>query len=310
MCDSVASKYYALRNTVALTRGLGLTETYNLFHENRENDEDIRQFRELHVEMDKAVVTAYGWSDLDLVHGFYETKQGLRFTVCESARREILARLLRLNHERYAQEIEQGQQETKPKRRSVDATKPKRTKKEKASSRDAGMTLFDSAALDTAFPASDRDRRMCGLLCDLVAAKPRTPEAAYRRALIIALGAEKYGAFLLGEDRARYTALALEFRGTGPQDPEPIPWAVMLRLLSMRGILRQDANAVLEPDHRFAEGRASFPSCDPQLIRLVHQATGRLEELLSSVQTPSRSDDDLISQFNQDQQVLLGGVVQ
>jgi len=41
---------------------------------------------------------------LDLGHGFHETAQGIRFTVSEAARREILSRLLKLNHERYEEE--------------------------------------------------------------------------------------------------------------------------------------------------------------------------------------------------------------
>lgn len=306
---AIGETYHEHRRQIMTECQQGLTKTYNRFHDPEESDVEIEQLRELHMAMDKAVATAYGWTDLELGHGFHETKQGLRFTVSESARRESLARLLRLNHERYAQELEQSQQETKPKRRSVDATKPKRLRKEKASSRPAGMTLFDSVEVDTAFPAADRERRMCGLLCDLVAARPRMPEAAYRRALILALAAEKYGAFLLGEDRTRYEALARELWGTGPQDPAPIPWMVMLRLLTERGILHKHANAVLEPDQRFGEGRATYPACEPEFIRLIHQATERLEERLSSVQTPSRPDDDLVSQFNQDQQSLFGGVV-
>ena len=54
--------------------------------------------------MDNAVAAAYGWTDLDLGHGFHETKQGIRYTISEPARREVLARLLKLNHERYAEE--------------------------------------------------------------------------------------------------------------------------------------------------------------------------------------------------------------
>jgi hypothetical protein len=34
-------------------------------------------------------------------HGFHETKQGMRYTI-------LLDRLLRLNHERYAEEVAQG----------------------------------------------------------------------------------------------------------------------------------------------------------------------------------------------------------
>src|SRR5206468_12743585 len=86
----------------------GLTKTYNRFHISDETDAEIQKLRDLHVEMDRAVADAYGWSDLDLGHGFHETRQGVRFTISESARREVLARLLKLNHERYAEEVKQG----------------------------------------------------------------------------------------------------------------------------------------------------------------------------------------------------------
>ena len=33
--------------------------------------------------MDRAVAAAYGWSDLDLSHGFHETKQGVRYTISD-----------------------------------------------------------------------------------------------------------------------------------------------------------------------------------------------------------------------------------
>ena len=96
------------RNRIMLSRQEGLTKTYNRFHDPDESAADIQKLRDLHVEMDNAVAAAYGWSDLDLGHGFHETKQGTRFTISESARREVLARLLKLNHERYAEEVAQG----------------------------------------------------------------------------------------------------------------------------------------------------------------------------------------------------------
>ena len=58
-------------------------------------------FRQLHHEINQAVAHAYGWDDLELEHGFHETKQGLRYTISEAARREVLDRLLLLNHERH-----------------------------------------------------------------------------------------------------------------------------------------------------------------------------------------------------------------
>ncbi len=79
---------------IMLSRQEGLTKTYNRFHDPDESAADIQTLRDLHVEMDQAVAAAYGWTDLDLGHGFHETKQGLRFTLSEPARREVLARLL------------------------------------------------------------------------------------------------------------------------------------------------------------------------------------------------------------------------
>jgi hypothetical protein len=46
-------------------------------------------------------------------HGFHETAQGVRYTVSEAARREVLGRLLELNHQRYAEEVAAGVHETK-----------------------------------------------------------------------------------------------------------------------------------------------------------------------------------------------------
>jgi hypothetical protein len=112
-------EYHEHRRQTMLARQEGLTKTYNRFHDPDEMSADIQKLRQLHVEMDQAVAAAYGWTDLDLGHGFHETKQGLRHTISEPARREVLARLLRLNHERYAEEVRQGLHEKK---------KPKSTK--------------------------------------------------------------------------------------------------------------------------------------------------------------------------------------
>lgn len=105
--DRVGEKYHNYRQKVMVTSQLGITDTYNRFHDFGEVGADIQKLRELQVEMDTSVAAAYGWSDLDLGHGFYETKQGTRFTISESARREVLARLLKLNHERHEKESRQ-----------------------------------------------------------------------------------------------------------------------------------------------------------------------------------------------------------
>jgi len=102
-----------------VTRQEGLTKTYNRFHNPEENSADIQRLQELHQEMDEAVARAYGWTDLRLEHGFHETKQGVRFTISEAARREVLDRLLDLNHQRYAEEEAEGLHEKGAKKKAV-----------------------------------------------------------------------------------------------------------------------------------------------------------------------------------------------
>lgn len=108
--DAASRAYYELRQKIALDRQVGLTEVYNQLHDQGEAAVDVARLRELHAELDLAVAAAYGWSDLDLNHEFRDTKQGVRHTISETARRTILDRLLALNHQRHAEETSAGQQ--------------------------------------------------------------------------------------------------------------------------------------------------------------------------------------------------------
>lgn len=104
--DAIGEHYYTRRQTIMQTRREGLTKIYNRFHNAHDHAPDIQQLRDLHVEMDRAVAAAYGWQDLALDHSFHDTRQGVRFTVSETARRELLDRLLALNHQRHREEVE------------------------------------------------------------------------------------------------------------------------------------------------------------------------------------------------------------
>lgn len=124
--DEVGMEYEEARKMIMLARQEGLTKTYNRFHNRSEQSPDIAQLRALHVEMDQAVAAAYGWSDLDLGHGFHATKQGERYTISEPARRTVLDRLLALNHQRHAEEVAAGLHDKKPKKPAppADGTAP------------------------------------------------------------------------------------------------------------------------------------------------------------------------------------------
>jgi hypothetical protein len=132
--QGIGEQYHSARHHIMLTRQEGLTRTYYHFHDKKDISTDIQKLRQLHVEMDNAVAAAYGWTDLDLGHDFHETKQGRRFTISEPARREVLARLLKLNHERYAEEVAQGLHDKGKKKATVKKSKPKKTEQ--------GPTLF------------------------------------------------------------------------------------------------------------------------------------------------------------------------
>ena len=102
--ENIGQSYHRFRQDLMASRQEGLTAAYNRFHNPQETATDIRKLRALHVEMDQAVAAAYGWTDLDLGHGFHQTKQGIRYTISEPARREVLDRLLALNHARHTSE--------------------------------------------------------------------------------------------------------------------------------------------------------------------------------------------------------------
>ena len=106
--SSLSTKVETLLKSIIQNSGQGYTFAYNRFHNPDQTAADIQQLRSLHIEMDNAVAAAYGWQDIDLGHDFHQTKQGLRFTISETARREVLDRLLLLNHERYDEEVAQG----------------------------------------------------------------------------------------------------------------------------------------------------------------------------------------------------------
>jgi len=106
-----------------VSRHEGLTRIYNSFHDPYEAGSDFAELRSLHFEMDQTVAAAYGWHDLDLGHGFHETKEGIRFTISEAARREVLDRLLELNHQRYAEEVAEGLHDKKATVRKGSATR-------------------------------------------------------------------------------------------------------------------------------------------------------------------------------------------
>lgn len=88
---------------------IGLTKLYNRFHDEEDVDPRIERLREMHREIDAAVMRVYGWDDLDLGHGYHEQpnlaeNDRVRFTISDAARAEVLRRFAELNRQRSEEE--------------------------------------------------------------------------------------------------------------------------------------------------------------------------------------------------------------
>jgi len=103
-----AENYHEERKSFMIDNSIGLTATYNQFHDSQNCDSFVVLLRKRHIEVDEAVITAYGWENIKMDHDFRITSQGERFTFSENVRRELLDRLLVLNHQRYEVEVAQG----------------------------------------------------------------------------------------------------------------------------------------------------------------------------------------------------------
>jgi len=62
--EAVGKAYYDYRADLMVRNNQGLTDTYNCFHDPEERHPDILKLRDLHKQMDRAVLNAYGWHDI------------------------------------------------------------------------------------------------------------------------------------------------------------------------------------------------------------------------------------------------------
>lgn len=151
---AIGERYHEHRRDLMLRLWLGLTDIYNLFHapdldarldklfhkraktgdwhraenvppEHRSTAGSLTQpqardaihhLRDLHRQLDQAVLTAYAWHEqgpdgpaIVLGHDFHEVEtlpenDRTRYTITPQARKDLLTRLLKLNHQRAAEE--------------------------------------------------------------------------------------------------------------------------------------------------------------------------------------------------------------
>jgi len=113
--ERTGADYYRYRADLMIRHDEGLTRTYNRFHDPDETDPDIATLRDLHAAMDRAVLDAYGWTDIPTDCKFLldyaideeawgTRKKPWRYRWPDEVRDEVLARLLELNAVRAAEE--------------------------------------------------------------------------------------------------------------------------------------------------------------------------------------------------------------
>lgn len=111
---AIGTDLVTIRDEIQVRRQIGLTALYNLVNSpNVQDDADIDLIRSIHVQIDEAVMEAYGWTDVPLDHGFHTYRKLERWTVSPAARVEILDRLLEENHRRAANEAQQNPKRAK-----------------------------------------------------------------------------------------------------------------------------------------------------------------------------------------------------
>ncbi len=136
--------FYETQSRIMGSVGIGITDLFNKVHSRVDKSDEAVALRSLQAEMDFQVLRSYGWIDIELKHDFYEVNylpegSRVRFCICESARQKLLLRLLKLNHERYKEEVT----------REFD-----RSKVERSTARRRRAASADSAQSELAFEAS------------------------------------------------------------------------------------------------------------------------------------------------------------
>lgn len=149
------SIYSAFRADLMLRNGEGLTTTYNRFHDPNEESIEFTRLRELHDDVDRAVLDVYDWTDIrtkcEFISEFDEEEEDEnggtrgrkhRYRWTDEVRDEVLARLLDLNRQRA---LEEGQEVMDEKAAALDAKikKPSNAKRNaKTAKQDSTSGLF------------------------------------------------------------------------------------------------------------------------------------------------------------------------
>ena len=109
--EDIGERLYTTRAAYMLDTDQGLTKTYNALKDPTCDDPRILDLRALHLEMDRAVLSAYGWSDIE-VPPYPDATTLEEEAVDQAFEDEVLDRLFTLNAERATEEQILGKRAT------------------------------------------------------------------------------------------------------------------------------------------------------------------------------------------------------
>ena len=158
--EYAGKSYVESRAALMAANGEGLTVTYNRFHDPNEDAPAVERLRELHDAMDRAVLDAYGWVDIQPKCEFIPEfdnedeedqngrprKKRYRYRWPDDIRDEVLAGLLELNRQRL---LEEGQ--------LLEASAEGSDKRRKVSKKREAKAKSPAAEIELMFTAGEGD---------------------------------------------------------------------------------------------------------------------------------------------------------
>lgn len=137
--ESIGEKLYETRAAYMVDTDQGLTKTYNALKDPENDEPRVLELRRLHEEMDRAVLDAYGWSDIEVPP--FCPKTDADRAALQEFEDEVIDRLYVLNAERAKEEERLGLRKKKSAKRKA-KTKSVSRRRSKPSESDEQGELF------------------------------------------------------------------------------------------------------------------------------------------------------------------------
>lgn len=293
----IGERYHEHRKSLMLSLWLGLTDIYNLFHSRelsatqvaklskKPDDEAERgyqgllELRRLQRELDLALRDAYGWQDLDLDHDLHEVEtlsenDRVRYTISPTARKEVLNRLLALNHAR----AEAAAASTVRKPRAVGKI-----------TRAAVARPINGLLAVLSYPATNTDKAICAAALAVIGQAKELMSMDHLDALLLASHPQWCKVFLAAEDQRKLdTAVASAPDGLLVNENDSIRWKDARDYLEQRRALEVNHSSTTQPisaGNDFVAIKLALPEGVDDVVSFALKALARIRELRKDIPT-------------------------